>query len=285
MKIAISVESTNDLSKELIAEYDISVIPYTVSVGDKVFKDGEYTTLQVFDMVDKTGILPKTTAINEFEYAEYFKGLRSVADAVVHVCLSSALSSSCSNAQRAAEELDNVYVVDSKTLSTGIGLLAIYARELANAGVSPDEIAKKLEERREKLQVSFVVERLDYLYKGGRCSGFQLLGANVLKIRPKLKLVDGKMIQDKTRTYRGGDMGKIMAKYANDVFEECPTPDLDKVFVTCTSCTPEMREAAVSACRAMGFKNVYETSAGATVGSHCGANTMGILFFNDGAAQ
>ncbi len=284
MKIAISVESTNDLNKELIAKYDISVIPYTINVGNTVFKDGEYTTMQVFEMADKTGILPKTTAINEFEYTEYFKGLLEGADAVVHVCLSSMLSSSCSNAQRAAKEFDNVYVVDSKTLSTGIGLLAIYARELAQNGASPEEIAKELEARREKLQVSFVVERLDYLHKGGRCSGFQLLGANVLKIRPKLKLVDGKMVQDKTRNYRG-DMGKTISKYASDVFEECPTPDLDKVFITCTSCTPQMREAAVSACKGMGFKNIYETTAGATVGSHCGTNTMGILFFNDGVQE
>ena len=278
MKIAVSVESTNDLSKELLNKYDIKVVPFTISIKDKIFKDGEYTTEEVFRMSEEAGVLPKTTAINEFEYAEYFNGLLTEYDQVVHICLSSGFSSTYSNAKNASLKLENVFVVDSQTLSTGIGLLAIYARELVDQGLTGEQIKEKLDERKSKLQVSFVVERLDYLHKGGRCTGFQLLGANLLKIRPKILVQDGKMGQDSSVRYRG-DMGRVMEKYANDVFTKYPTPDLERVFITYTSATPEMRVALITACKKMGFKHIHETFAGATIGSHCGANTMGLLFY------
>ena len=282
MRIAVSVESTCDLSKELLNKYDIKVIAYTISVKDKMFKDGEYTTEEVFRMVEEVGVLPKTTAINQFEYAEYFKNLLTEYDQVVHICLSSGLSSSCANAKLASADFDKVYVVDSETLSTGIGLLAIYARELADQGFTGEQIKEKLDARKQKLQVSFVVERLDYLHKGGRCTGFQLLGANLLRIRPKILVKDGKMGQDSSVRYRG-DMGKVMDKYAQDVFAKNPNPDLERVFITCTSTTPEMRNALVNACEKMGFKHIHETYAGCTIGSHCGAHTMGLLFFTEKA--
>ena len=280
MKIAISVESTSDLSKDLIEKYDIKIIPFHIILGDADFKDGERSPEDIFAFVDKNKILPKTTAINEFEYAEYFEELKKEYDAVVHITLSSCISSSCSNAEKAAAEMQNVYVVDSKSLSTGIALLAIYARELADNGTSPDVIAEKLKERREKLQVSFVVEKLEYLYKGGRCNSLQLLGANLLKIRPRIVLKDGKMISDKK--YRG-KMDAVIAKYCADVLEEFNTPDLTRIFITYTTATPEMVAAARSACENAGFKSIIETRAGCTIASHCGSNTLGILFFNDGS--
>lgn len=280
MKIAISVESTSDLSKDLIEKYDIKIIPYHIILGDADFKDGERSPEDIFAFVDKNKILPKTTAINEFEYVEYFTELKKEYDAVVHIALSSCVSSSCSNAEKAAAEMQNVYVVDSKSLSTGIALLALYARELVDNGTSPDVIAEKLKERREKLQVSFVVEKLEYLYKGGRCNSLQLLGANLLKIRPRIVLKDGKMISDKK--YRG-KMDAVIAKYCADVLEEFNTPDLTRIFITYTTATPEMVAAARSACENAGFKSIIETRAGCTIASHCGANTLGILFFNDGS--
>ena len=133
--------------------------------------------------------------------------------------------------------------------------------------------------RVEKLQVSFVIERLDYLYKGGRCNSLQLLGANILKLRPRIVVKNGKMSSDKK--YRGS-MEKVVAKYCEEVMQEFNTPDLDKVFITYTSATPEMVAAARSVLEGVGFKNIYETHAGCTIASHCGANTLGILFFNDG---
>lgn len=279
MKIAVSVESTNDLSKELLEKYDINVIAYTITLGDMTFKDGEHTTAEMFEYVDKYNTLPKTTALNEYEYTEFFTQLRKDYEAVVHICLSSGITSSCGNAERASKNVDNVFVVDSKSLSTGIGLLAIYARELAEEGLSAAEIAEKAQARAEKLQVSFVLERLDYLYKGGRCSSLQLLGANLLKIRPRIILKDGKMISDKK--FRGG-MGGVVAKYCAETLKDFNTPDLKKAFITYTTATPEMVEAARKALSATGFKEIYETRAGGTIASHCGANTLGILYFNDG---
>ncbi|MBQ3219057.1 MAG: DegV family protein [Clostridia bacterium] len=279
MKIAISVESTNDLTKELLDKYDIKSIPFEIVLNDKTFKDGELTTLELFDYVDKNGVLPKTNALNEFEYTEYFESILKDYDAVVHIALSSGLSSSCGNAERASKNLKNVYVVDSLSLSTGIGLLAIHGRELAEKGVSAEEIAKILSERREKLQVSFVIERLDYLYKGGRCNALSLLGANLLKIRPRIVVKDGKMGSDKK--YRG-TMDKVVAKYCQETLAEFSSPDLDKVFITYTTATEGMVQAAKDALTDAGFKNIYQTYAGCTIASHCGGNTLGILYFNDG---
>ncbi len=279
MKIAISVETTCDLSKELIKEYDINVVPFHITLGNRSFKDGELSTEELFAFVDKHDTLPKTNAINEFEYTEYFEELKKENDAVVHICLSSALSSSCANAKRASQNLTNVYVVDSLSLSTGIGLLAIYARELANQGEDPSIIANKVQERTSSVQASFVVKRLDFLYKGGRCNALSYLGANLLKIRPRIVVKDGKMGSDKK--YRG-NMSKVISKYCQDVLEENLTPDLSMAFLTYTTATEEMIAEAKLALVERGFKNIYETHAGCTIASHCGANTLGILFFNDG---
>lgn len=280
MKIAVSVESTSDLTKEIREKYDLKLIPYTIVLGDDMIKDGDLTTEQIFEFVDKNGILPKTTALNEFEYTEFFEELKKDYDAVIHIALSSGISSSCGNAIRASANVPETYVIDSKSLSTGIGLLAIYARELANKGVSPKQIFEKVSARVDKVQTSFVIERLDYLHKGGRCNSVQLLGANILKIRPRITLnEEGKMGMDKK--YRGS-MGSVIAKYCQEILTEKCTPDLENVFITYTTATPEMLDAARSACENAGFKNIYETHAGGTIASHCGANTLGILYFNDG---
>lgn len=279
MKIAISVESTNDLSKELLEKNDIKVVPFQITLGDETFNDGEKSTLDIFEYVDKTGVLPKTNAINDYGYTEYFESLKKDYDAVVHISLSSGLSSSCSNAMRVSKDLDNVYVVDSLSLSTGIGLLALYAKDLANEGLDAKTIAEKCQERVKNLQVSFVIERLDYLYKGGRCSSLQRLGANILKLHPRIVVKDGKMGSDKN--YRGS-MAKVVAKYCEDTLDEFNNPDFTRVFITYTTATQEMVESAKNALVDKGFKNIYETHAGCTIASHCGANTLGILYFNDG---
>lgn len=279
MRIAVSVESTNDLSKDLLDQYDIRVIPYHITLGNKTFKDGEISTKELFSFVDANGALPKTNAINEFEYTEYFEQLKKEYDAIVHICLSGEISSSCSNAIRASQNLKNVHVIDSRSLSTGIGLLALYARDLINEGFDISIVVNKVRERIKDLQVSFVIERLDYLYKGGRCNALALFGANILRIRPRIVLKDGKMGSDKK--YKG-TMDKVVKKYCEGVLEEFNTPDLERAFITYTTATPEMIEIARQTLIERGFKNIYETHAGCTIASHCGANTLGILFFNDG---
>ncbi len=281
MKIAISTESTSDMTKEMLEKFDIHILPYEIMLGDKTFYDGELTTQEMFDYVDKTGTLPKTAAINEFRYEEYFESLLKDYDGVVHISLSSGLTSSTNNAINAANKLKNCYAVDSKSLSTGIALLAIYARKLADQGLTPKEIYEAVNKRVPHLQVSFVVERLDYLYKGGRCSSLALLGANLLKIRPRIvvKNDDGKMISDKK--YRG-KMEQVVEKYCADTLAEFNTPDKSVGFVTYTSATEGMAANALRAMKEAGFKEIYETRAGGTIASHCGANTLGILYINDG---
>lgn len=279
MRIAVSAESTLDLTNELLTKYDIRTISFQIVLGDMNFKDGDHSTEEIFSYVDKYNTLPKTNALNEFEYTEFFESLRKNYDAVIHVCLSSGLSSSCNNAIMASKNVSGVYVVDSQSLSTGIGMLCIHARELADQGVEPAEIAKILEKRAESIQASFVVERLDYLYKGGRCNSLQLLGANLLKLRPRIVVKNGTMSSDKK--YKG-KMESVVGKYAVDAIEEFNTPDLTRAFITYTTATIEMVKAAEKALKDAGFKEILETRAGGTIASHCGANTIGVLYFNDG---
>lgn len=279
MKIAISTESTCDLSQEMLDKRNIHSLAYTVILGDDIVTDNAELPARIFKYVEETKELPKTSAINEMQYKEYFESLLKDNDAVVHLSLSSGLTSSTSHAQTAAEKLKNVYVIDSKSLSTGIGLLVLYAADLADAGEEPEAIVKKVEERIPYVQASFVVERLDYLYKGGRCSALSLFGANLLKIRPQIVVADGKM--KPAKKYRG-KMEKVIENYCKDTLEEFNNADKSRGFVTYTTATPEMIENARKALEEAGFKEIYETQAGGTITSHCGEHVLGILYINDG---
>lgn len=278
MKIAITAESTIDLPKELLEKYQIKTIPFTVILGSEEFKDGEITSANIFDFVEKNKILPKTSAINQEQYKEFFAEVLKDNDALVHFSLSGDISSACSNAKEASNSFENVYVVDSKSLSTGIALLAIYARKLAEQGLSADKIAKKAEARVPNVQASFVLKKLDYLYKGGRCSALAYFGANLFQIRPQIIVKNGKMGVHKK--YRG-NMDKVVQCYCKDTLEEFNRPDKSVAFVTYTIATPEMIAYARKALQEAGFKEIYETTAGATITSHCGEYTLGILYIND----
>lgn len=277
MKIAVTAETTVDLTDELLKEFDIKTVPLGINLDGKFFKDGEMTTEEIFAKVEESGVLPKTNSVNEYEYSEFFGKILLEYDAIIHVALSSEISSCYKNACAAAEKLENVYVVDSKVLSTGIALLAIYARRLSNENLTPCEISEKLLARREKLQVSFELERLDYLYKGGRCSSLQYFGAILLQLRPRIVVTDGKMIADKK--YRG-KISAVVDKYCRDTLSEFNTPDRSLVFITYTTATPEMLQAAEAACKEAGFERIEFTRAGGTIASHCGEHTLGILYIN-----
>lgn len=280
MKIAISAESTLDLSKELIKQYDVHVIPFTVLLGETAYLDGEISSQDIFDYVAKNKILPRTSAINEFQYKEYFKGLLDAGyDAVIHFSLSSEISTACSQAILAASKMDNVYVVDSRSLSTGIALEVIYAAKLAKKGLKPEEIVEKVNARIPYVQASFVIQTLEYLHKGGRCSGLARFGAALLHIKPQIIVSDGKMAPAKKYF---GRKSQVIAAYCRDTLEQFANPDLSVAFVTHTLATPEMVANAIDALRKRGFKTIYETKAGATITSHCGPMTLGILFINDG---
>ena len=275
MKIAISAESTIDLQKDLLTKFDISVIPYTVIMGENEYKDGEITSADIFKFVSEKNILPKTSAINEYTYGEYFEGLLKDYDAVIHFALSSEISSACKNALNAADKLKNVYVVDSRSLSTGIALLAIKAREMAEAGIDPQDIANACTELTPKVQASFVLDKLNYMHKGGRCSTVALLGANLLKIKPQIVMENGKMTVGKKYI---GNIDACTKKYCDDTLKASGELDLNHAFVTYTSATENMIATAEQFLKDAGFKNIYKTCAGATITSHCGPNTLGILY-------
>lgn len=279
MKIAISTESAADLPQTLLTEYGISSLPFSVTLGDKTGFDGEITGDEIISYVNKYKVLPKTGAINQASYEEHFKTLLKTHDAVVHFSLSSGLSSAYSNALSVAEKIGKVYVVDSKSLSAGIGLLAIFGSKLASKGCSAKEIYEKCLSRVPYVQVSSELKRVDYLYLGGRCGVLALLGANLLKIRPQILVKNGKLVAGKK--YRG-KFEKIVRRYVNDVLEEFDNPDLSAAFVAYTSASDEIIEETVNTLKERGFKNVYITRAGATIVSHCGEDCVGIYYINDG---
>ena len=282
MKIAISTETTLDIPKEMQKEFDINVIPFTVILGDKSGYDGDITPEEIFKYVDETGVLPKTSAVNEYQYDKYFTKLLKNYDAVIHICLSSKISSACDNAKKVASLLKNVFVIDSQSLSTGIALLAIYARKLAEKGLQPEEIVEKVEARVPYVQASFVINSLNYLHKGGRCSGLARFSAALFRIKPQIILKDGKMMPQKK--YHGRAEACV-ENYCKDTLEEFNNPDLSIAFVTHTLATDEMRKIAYDALKRRGFKKIYDTTAQATITSHCGPKTLGILFINDGMKE
>ena len=280
MKIAISVESTVDLSKELINQYQIEMIPFTVLLGETAYLDGDITPQDIFDYVAKEKILPRTSAINDFQYREYFEGLFAKGyEAIIHISLSSEISSSYSHAEAISHKFNNVYVIDSRSLSTGIALEAIYAAKLRDKGLDAKTIVEKVRARTPYVQASFVIQTLEYLHKGGRCSGLLRFGATILRIKPQIIVSDGKMAPAKKYI---GRKSQVVAQYCEDTLEQFANPDLSVAFVTHTQATPEMVAVAIEALKNRGFKTIYETTAGATITSHCGPQTLGILFINDG---
>ena len=283
MKIAICSDSSLDLSKELIEKNNILVKPFGITLGEDSYLDGvNITKEQIFEYVDNTKVLPKTSAINLVEYQEFYTEVLKEYDEIIMFSISSGFSSSFNNAFLASKEFEDgkVRVVDSKNLSTGVGMQVLYACTLRDNGVTAAEIFDKVHNRRDAVQASFVIEKLDYLYKGGRCNSLQLLGANMLKIRPSILVSNGKMGMHKK--YRG-NMPEVVEKYFRDTLEEFNTPCHDFCFITYSTATPEMLAAATKVVEEYGkFKTIYYTEANSTVTSHCGKNTIGLLYYNDG---
>lgn len=276
MKIAVACESTCDLSKQLIEQNEIYVTPFHVVLGDEEYLDDDNLTSQMlFDYTEKSGTLPKTAAITVGEYEDFFKSILTQNDAVIFIGLSSQISSTQGNAVLAANNVKNVYVIDSKSLSTGIGLLVLSACDKVKQNMELSEIVTKLKEEVERVQASFVLNTLKFMHKGGRCSVFSLLGAQALGIKPMISLSNGKMGVD--RKYRG-KLDVVLEKYCSDVLSE-HNPDLTRAFITYSS-RPACTDKIVEKVKSFGFKEVYETTAGATVSTHCGPETLGVLFIN-----
>ncbi len=281
MKIAITAESTIDLPQNILDEYKIRTLPFTVIMGEEEFADGTIDPQRLYDFTKETKKLPKTSAINQFQYEEFFKKVLEDSDHIIHFCLSSAISSACKNAQEAAEGFKGkVTIIDTKSLSTGIALQAIYASELADAGYSPEEIEAKVLERRKYARASFTIETLDNLFKGGRCSALSMLGANLLHLKPQIIVQeDGSMTKD--HIYRGPLM-KVNEKYVEDELATYQNIDKKLIFITHSGLPENVLAMIREKLQAAGFSRIEETRASATITVYCGPNTVGVLFYSDG---
>ena len=285
MKIKISADSTCDLTQEIIQQHDISIMPLCVSLGDKNCLDGVTIVPQdIYDYYAATKKLPKSGARSVEEYSEYFKELLAEGnDAVVHFAISADMSASYNNANLAAKEFDNVYVVDTRQLSTGIALLALDACDVRDQGMSASEIAARANGRTAATRSSFIVDTLEFLYKGGRCSALALLGANLLQIKPCLAVKDG-LIGVSAKPM--GRYRRCVTKYCENIKSEMTNPDPKRCFVTHTKMDEGLAELVIETVKSWGiFDEIIETTAGSTVTTQCGANTIGILYINDGGVE
>lgn len=278
MRIRVTSDSTCDLSPELIEQFHIGISPLYVVLDGKSYKDTvEITPDDIYAYVAKTKRVGSTAALNVSDYLDFFKAQKEGYDAIVHFTISSEMSSCYQNACLAAEEIGDVYVIDSRNLSTGIGHLVLDAAELAEEGKTAKEIFDILEERKKKLDVSFVIDTLKYLALGGRCSSVVALGANLLNLKPTILVKDGKMIVGKK--YRMS-LDRALPRYVRDQLGDLDTVDTRRIFITDSGIADEAWQAVEKQLKELlPFEHIYHTRAGCTVSNHCGPNTLGILFY------
>ena len=280
--IKISCDSTADLSPELYERYNISRLPMYIIIGGKEYADGiDLTSDQLFDLVDSTGELPSTAAQSIDDFTTYFSRLKyeNPGCELIHFTISSGFSTTFNVAELAAKEMDGVYVIDSKNLSSGIGQSVIEACEMAAKGIPAPEIVKTIEEEIiPKVDTSFTLDTLKYLAKGGRCSSVAALGANLLQLKPCIEVVDGKMRVGKK--YRG-KYDRVVRQYVCDRLANIEDIRPDRIFVTSSHCAQEYIDAAYEEVSKLNyFKEILVTQAACTVSSHCGPNTIGVLFIH-----
>ena len=275
--IKITCDSTCDLPQELYQKYDVDVVSMTVLLGDTARRDGiDITSEELVQYTKDTGLLPKTSAISLGEYLDVFGPYVRQGRPVIHISLSSDLSVSHHNAVLAAQELGNVYVIDSRNLSSGSGHLVIEAALMAQQGMAAQDIADRLNEMKERLDVSFVLQTLEFLQKGGRCSSVTALGARALQLRPEIRVHDGGMTVGKK--YRG-TLKKVLPQYVKDKLAQYPSIKRDHLFITYSTIDPSYVELVRQTVEeTMEFKEIHTTNASCTIACHCGPNTLGILF-------
>lgn len=280
MNIRISCDSTCDLSPAYIEQHNIAVVSLTVTMGGKDYTDGvDITPDDIFRHVDAGGDLPKTAAVNVADYRAHFEALLKDADAVIHFNISADFSSCYEHAVAAAEGLP-VYCVDSRNLSSGIALLLCEAVDMVEAGCDdPKAILEHVNGLVDKVDASFILDRLDFLYKGGRCSMVAMLGANVLKLKPCIEVVGGKMVVG--RKFRGA-YDRCLKQYVDDRLRDPDAVRAKRIFVTHTGVMPEQAELVKAQVRShKAFDEMLEVRAGCSITSHCGQGTLGILFIRE----
>ncbi len=276
-KILIASDSTTDLSPELIERYGIVILPLGVTLGDKQYTDGvDIDPDFIYKNYEETGLLPKTSAVNLADFEEFFARQTADGTRVIFFTISSDMSSTHNNARLAAESVEGAYVVDTRNLSTGGGLLLITAAEMAEAGHTAEEIVARCNELAPCVDASFIIDSLEFLYKGGRCSALAALGANLLSLKPCITVKDGKMGVGKK--YRG-KFGAVLPKYIEDRLGDASDVIKGHIFVTHAGCEPAVIEACVERVHAIAPEaELHITRAGCTISSHCGRNTLGVLF-------
>ena len=277
MNIKILSDSTCDLSAALLEQHNITLVPLTVVKGDEQFKDGvTITPADIFAHVAAGGSLCSTAAVSIGEYADIFEKYAKDYDAVIHINIGSGFSACHQNALLAAEDFDNVRCIDSQNLTTGQGLLVLEASRLAKELDDLDAIVEALNAYKLKVEASFLVDKLDYLVKGGRCSSAAALGANLLNLKPCIEVKDGKM--SVVKKYRG-NYSKCLAAYVKDRLANREDLQHHTLFVTRTPVDDTCLAAVEAAVNEHGdFENVYWTKAGCTISCHCGPGTLGVLF-------
>ncbi len=284
MKIKITSDSTCDLSEELIRLHNIEIIPLTIIKGGADLKDGrDISPIDIFSHVDKGGALCSTTAVNIGEYRAVFERLSQEYDAIIHVNIGSGFSACYQNACLAAQDLANVRVIDSQNLSTGHGHVVMEACKLAEHCTdiaAVDALCEGLRELTGRVEASFLLSRLEYMVKGGRCSSVAALGANLLKLKPCIEVKNGQM--QVVKKYRGS-FEKCLSDYVKDRLTHRDDIIRDRIFITHTPVPAEGMQAATAAVAQYGgFDQVYRTDAGCTVACHCGPGTLGVLFIRKG---
>lgn len=280
MSIRIVADSTCDLSKELIEKYDISVIPLSIVMGDNSYYDGVETTPdEIYTWADANKTTPKTAAASMDKTEEILAPYMEAGDDIIFFGISSEMSTTNNVVRLVGEdkEYDRLFIIDSRNLSTGIGLQVIRAAELVKEGKCAEEIVQTINEAKEKVRASFVVDTLTYLARGGRCTAATALLANTLKLHPEIVVKDGKM--GVSKKYRGS-LDSALIKYAKDLQEDLLQADPSRVFITHSGCTQETLDKVYTFVKELGyFEEILITRAGGVISSHCGPATLGVLFY------
>lgn len=275
--IKITADSICDLSKEILAKYDFNILPMYVHLGDNEERDNAGIDEKIYEYFRQTKKTPKTSAISVPDYIEFFKANLPKGGSLIHFVISSEISSTYQNAINAAKEFKDVYVIDSRSLSTGTAVSMLRAAKYREEGMSAEAIVERINDEIYKVQASFIINNLTYLHRGGRCSGTAKLFATALHIKPQIVLKDGKMQPGKKFM---GNFSMCVKKYVDYTFATNPNPDLSVCFITHTKMTdPKIVDAIRQQIAAhYTFQEVIETVAGGTITAHCGENTIGILY-------
>ena len=277
--IVLCADSTCDLSPELIEKYQVKILPMHVNLEENSYLDGvDINPDAIYDYYHEHKVLPKTAALNMDEFIDFVKPYIDAGNDVICITLGSALSTTFNNCRLAAMEIEGLYAIDSNNLSTGFGHVVMAAGDRIAAGMPAEQIAEEVQAMTQKVEASFVLDTLEFLHKGGRCSAVAMLGANVLKLKPCIEVSNegGKM--GVSKKYRG-TLDRVLEEYVADRLSGREDIVQDRIFITHSGISEE-RIAIVKAAieKHMKFDEIYITRAGCTISSHCGPNTLGILF-------